>query len=104
MILTCAHRHEAKQELESYVSQVEHTLGSPDVGIKIKRGQRTAVETELAKAMERLEIEASTADELKKAQLTLKCVFSPFSCYDEGVADFDCNRRAMQKAVQSANR
>lgn len=44
------------------------------VGIKIKRGQRTAVEAELAKAMERLEVDTSTADELKKAQLTLKCV------------------------------
>jgi L1 cell adhesion molecule like protein len=29
--LLVTHRHEAKQELESYVSQVEHTLGSPDV-------------------------------------------------------------------------
>jgi len=65
-------RHEAKQELESYVSQVESTITSPDVGMKMKRAHKSAIESELAKALERLEIEDSTADELKKAQLNLK--------------------------------
>ncbi|KAL8286165.1 hypothetical protein RQP46_004653 [Phenoliferia psychrophenolica] len=72
-------KHEAKQELESYISQVESTITSPEVGAKIKRQNKANVESELAKALERLEIEESTADELKKSHLTL--------------------RRAMQKAI-----
>ncbi|GAA99063.1 uncharacterized protein L969DRAFT_49313 [Mixia osmundae IAM 14324] len=77
-------RHEAKQDLEAYVSQVESTIQSPDVGMKIKRAQKANVEAELAKALERLQIEESTADELKKSQLTL--------------------RRAMQKAITGIQR
>ncbi|KAH9813229.1 heat shock protein 70 family [Melampsora americana] len=65
-------KHEAKQELESYISQVEGTITSPEVGMKIKRNNKAAVEAELAKALEKLEIEDSTADELKKCQLGLK--------------------------------
>merc|ERR1712137_778323 len=62
-------KHEAKQELESYISQVEGTITSPEVGMKIKRNSKAAVEAELAKALEKLEIEDSSADELKKCQL-----------------------------------
>lgn len=40
--------------------------------MKIKRQNKAAVEAELAKALERLEIEESTADELKKAHLMLR--------------------------------
>lgn len=40
--------------------------------MKIKRQNKAAVEAELAKAMERLEIEDSTADQLKKSHLTLR--------------------------------
>ncbi|MBW0460426.1 hypothetical protein O181_000141 [Austropuccinia psidii MF-1] len=65
-------KHEAKQELESYISQVEGTITSPEVGMKIKRNNKAAVEAELAKALEKLEIEDSSADELKKCQLGLK--------------------------------
>ncbi|KAI7960175.1 hypothetical protein MJO29_005243 [Puccinia striiformis f. sp. tritici] len=65
-------KHEAKQELESYISQVEATITSPEVGMKIKRNNKAAVEAELAKALEKLEIEDSSADELKKCQLGLK--------------------------------
>lgn len=88
-------KHEAKQELESYISQVESTsapfpclcvtcataadarsarppVTSPEVGAKIKRQNKANVESELAKALERLEIEESTADELKKSHLTLR--------------------------------
>jgi L1 cell adhesion molecule like protein len=50
-------KHEAKQELESYISQVEATITSPEVGMKIKRNNKAAVEAELAKALEKLEIE-----------------------------------------------
>jgi len=65
-------RHEAKQDLEAYIHQVESTITSPEIGMKIKRGAKSQVEAELAKAMEKLEIEDSTADELKKAQLGIK--------------------------------
>ncbi|KAH8920455.1 heat shock protein 70, partial [Atractiella rhizophila] len=77
-------RHEAKQELEAYVQQVESTITSPDVGMKMKRAHKSAVEAELAKALERLELDDSTADELKKSQLNL--------------------RRAMSKAMVSVGR
>ncbi|GAA5984077.1 hypothetical protein JCM11641_005591 [Rhodosporidiobolus odoratus] len=65
-------KHEAKQELESYVASVEQTISSPEVGAKIKRQHKSAIESELAKALERLEIEDSTADELRKSHLHLK--------------------------------
>ena len=46
----------------------------------MKRGARAAVEAEIAKALEKLEQEDATADELKKAQLGVKramCVNFP---------------------------
>ncbi|EIM22932.1 putative heat shock protein sks2 [Wallemia mellicola CBS 633.66] len=72
-------KHEAKSELEAQISQVESTITSPEFGMKLKRNQKAAVEAELAKALEKLEIEESTADELRKSQLLIK--------------------RAMQKAI-----
>jgi len=77
-------RHEAKSDLEAYIHQVESTITSPEYGMKLKRGAKAAVESELAKAMEKLEIEESTSDELKKAQLGIK--------------------RALQKATQGMGR
>lgn len=68
-------RHEAKSDLEAYIHQVEGTISSPEIGMKLKRGAKSQVEAELAKAMEKLEIEDSTADELKKAQLGIKRAF-----------------------------
>ncbi|KAE9406390.1 heat shock protein 70 [Gymnopus androsaceus JB14] len=65
-------RHEAKSDLEAYVHQVESTITSPEIGMKLKRGAKSQVEAELARALEKLEIEDSTADELKKAQLGIK--------------------------------
>ena len=65
-------RHEAKQDLEAYIHQVESTITSPEYGMKIKRAAKSQVESELAKAMEKLEDENSSADELKKAQLGIK--------------------------------
>ncbi|GAA5845643.1 hypothetical protein JCM11251_002077 [Rhodosporidiobolus azoricus] len=65
-------KHEAKQELESFIASVEQTITSPEVGAKLKRQHKSAVEGELAKALERLEIEDSSADELRKAHLHLK--------------------------------
>jgi L1 cell adhesion molecule like protein len=72
-------KHEAKQELESYIASVESTITGPEAGLKMKRGAKANVETELAKALEKLEIEESTTDELKRVHLHL--------------------RRAMQKAL-----
>lgn len=72
-------KHEAKQELESYIASVESTITGPEAGLKMKRGAKANVETELAKALEKLEIEESSTDELKRAHLHL--------------------RRAMQKAL-----
>ena len=44
----------------------------PELSLKIKRRAKAAVEAELAKALEKLEIEESTTDELKKCQLQIK--------------------------------
>lgn len=65
-------RHDAKADLEAYVHQVEGTISSPEIGMKIKRGAKAQVEGELAKALELLEIEDSSSDQLKKAQLGIK--------------------------------
>lgn len=65
-------RHEAKSDLEAYVHQVENTITSPEISMKLKRGAKSQVEAELAKALEKLEIENSTSDELRKAQLGIK--------------------------------
>jgi heat shock 70kDa protein 1/2/6/8 len=65
-------RHEAKSDLEAYIHQVESTITSPEIGMKLKRGAKGQVEAELARALEKLEIEDSTADELRKAQLNIK--------------------------------
>ncbi|TFY73984.1 hypothetical protein EWM64_g10028 [Hericium alpestre] len=65
-------RHEAKSDLEAYIHQVEGTITSPEIGMKLKRGAKGQVEAELARALEKLEIEDSTADELRKAQLGIK--------------------------------
>ncbi|KAF8266602.1 heat shock protein 70 family [Lactarius quietus] len=65
-------RHEAKSDLEAYIHQVEATITSPEIGMKLKRGAKGQVEAELARALEKLEIEDSSADELRKAQLGIK--------------------------------
>ncbi|OCF33043.1 hsp75-like protein [Kwoniella heveanensis CBS 569] len=75
-------KHEAKSDLESYLHTCEQSISAPELAAKIKRGARAAVESEIAKALEKLEQEDATADELKKAQLGVK--------------------RAMQKAMASA--
>ncbi|KAH9057093.1 heat shock protein 70 [Lactarius deliciosus] len=53
-------------------SEVEATITSPEIGMKLKRGAKGQVEAELARALEKLEIEDSTSDELRKAQLGIK--------------------------------
>ncbi|GAA5864510.1 hypothetical protein JCM3774_005150 [Rhodotorula dairenensis] len=65
-------RHEAKQELESYIASVESTISSPEVSQKLKRQHKGAIEKELANALEKLEIEDSSADDYRRANLHLK--------------------------------
>ncbi|CUA72333.1 heat shock 70kDa protein 1/8 [Rhizoctonia solani] len=65
-------RHEAKADLEAYIHQVEAAITSPEMSAKMKRGAKGQIESELAKAMEKLELETSTSEELKKAQLGIK--------------------------------
>jgi L1 cell adhesion molecule like protein len=75
-------KHEAKSDLEAYLHTCEQSISAPELAAKIKRGARANVEAEIAKALEVLEQEDATADQLKKAQLGVK--------------------RAMQKAMASA--
>lgn len=62
----------------------ESSISAPEMAHKIKRGARGAVEAEIAKALEVLEQEDVTTDQLKKAHLGVK--------------------RAMQKAMASSTR
>jgi L1 cell adhesion molecule like protein len=64
---------QAKQDLESYVYQVENNVSDPNVNMKLRRGDREAIETALAEAMEFMEIsEETTVDDIKSAQAKLK--------------------------------
>lgn len=65
-------RHEAKSDLEAYIQQVENTITGPDFHAKLKRGAKSQIESELARALEKLELDTSTAEELRKAQLGIK--------------------------------
>ncbi|KAI7905624.1 heat shock 70 kDa protein 2, partial [Cokeromyces recurvatus] len=65
---------QAKQDLEAYIYQVENNISDPNVNMKLRRGDREAIETALAEAMELMEISADEAkvDDLKAAQAKLK--------------------------------
>lgn len=65
-------KHEAKSDLEAQIHSVEQTLSSPELAMKIKRGAKAAVEGELAKALELLEGEDATGDQLRRASLGIK--------------------------------
>ncbi|KAK4687333.1 hypothetical protein P7C73_g2783, partial [Tremellales sp. Uapishka_1] len=75
-------RHEAKSDLEAYLHTCEQSISAPELASRLKRGGKANIESEIAKALEKLEQEDATADEFKKAQLGVK--------------------RAMQKAMASA--
>ena len=62
----------SKQQLESYISRVEEIISDPTMSLKIKRGQKEKIESALSEAMAQLEIEDSSADDLKKKELALK--------------------------------
>ena len=63
-------RHDAKNDLEAYVHQVESTVSSPNANFK--RAQKIQVEQELAKALEVLELDDAKADDFRRASLRLK--------------------------------
>jgi L1 cell adhesion molecule like protein len=67
-------RHEAKQRLESYVASIEATVTDPVLSSKLKRGSKDKIEAALSDALAALEIEESTADDYRKAEVGLKRV------------------------------
>ena len=67
-------KFEAKQALESYISRVEEIVSDPGMSLKLKRGQKEKIEGALSDAMGQLELDDSSADELKKKELALKRV------------------------------
>ncbi|ODV62547.1 Hsp70 family ATPase SSB2 [Ascoidea rubescens DSM 1968] len=71
---TFAKRHEAKQRLESYVASIETTITDPVLSSKMKRGAKNRVESALSDALAALELEDSSADDLRRAELSLKRV------------------------------
>jgi heat shock 70kDa protein 1/2/6/8 len=65
-------RFEAKQQLESYIGRVEEIVSDPTLSLKLKRKQKEDIEASLSEAMAQLEVEDSTAEDLKKKELALK--------------------------------
>ena len=65
-------RFEAKQQLESYIGRVEEIISDPTLSLKLKRGQKEKLETEISDAMQALELEETPAEELRKRELALK--------------------------------
>ena len=69
-----AKKHEARQRLESYVASIEQTVTDPVLSSKMKRGAKSKIEAALSDALAALEIEDSSADDLRKAEVGLKRV------------------------------
>ncbi|KAK6203033.1 heat shock protein of the HSP70 family [Scheffersomyces amazonensis] len=67
-----AKRHEQKQKLEAYVASVESTVTDPVLSAKLKKSAKDKIETALSDALQTLEIEDSSADDYRKAELALK--------------------------------
>ncbi|KAK1828542.1 heat shock protein 70 family [Podospora conica] len=65
-------RFESKQQLESYITRVEEIISDPTLSLKIKRHQKEKIEEALSDAMGQLELEDSSAEDLKKKELALK--------------------------------
>lgn len=51
---------------------MEEIISDPTLSLKLKRGQKDKIEQSLSEAMAQLEIEDSTAEDLKKKELALK--------------------------------
>ncbi|KAJ8140898.1 hypothetical protein OXX79_006433 [Metschnikowia pulcherrima] len=67
-----AKRHEQKQKLEAYVASVESTVTDPVLSAKLKKSAKDKIEAALSDALQTLEIEDSTGDDYRKAELVLK--------------------------------
>lgn len=67
-----AKRHEQKQKLEAYVASVESTVTDPVLSAKLKKSAKDKIETALSDALSTLEVEDSTTDDYRKAELALK--------------------------------
>ncbi len=67
-------KFEARQQLESYISRVEEIVSDPTMSMKLKRGQKEKIESALSDAMAQLEIDDSTAEDMKKKELAMKRV------------------------------
>lgn len=65
-------KFEAKQHLENYITHVEELVSDPSLSLKLKRGQKDKIEATISDAMGALEINDTTAEELKKQELALK--------------------------------
>jgi len=65
-------KHEARQQLESYISRVEEIVSDPTTSLRLKRGTREKIESALSDAMAQLEIEDAGHEDLKKKELALK--------------------------------
>ena len=65
-------KFEAKQQLESYIGRVEEIISDPGMSMKMKRGNKEKIESALSDAMQQLEIDDSSPDDLKKKELALK--------------------------------
>ena len=67
-----AKRHEARQRLESYVASIEQNVTDPVLSSKMKRGAKAKIEAALSDAMATLSLEEASAEELRKAEVSLK--------------------------------
>ncbi|VTT75369.1 unnamed protein product [Fusarium fujikuroi] len=65
-------KFEAKQQLESYIGRVEEIVSDPTLSLKLKRGQKEKIESTISDAMTALELNESSAEDLKKQELALK--------------------------------
>ncbi|EXJ88649.1 heat shock protein SSB1 [Capronia coronata CBS 617.96] len=65
-------KFEAKQQLESYIGRVEELISDPGLSMKMKRGNKAKIEEALSDAMQQLELDDASADDLKKKELALK--------------------------------
>lgn len=58
--------------MESYISRVEEIVSDPTLSLRMKRGQKEKIEGAMSEAMGQLEIEESSAEDLRKKELALK--------------------------------
>ena len=65
-------KFEAKQQLESYIGRVEEIISDPGMSLKMRKNNKDKIESALSDAMQQLEVEDSSPEDLKKKELALK--------------------------------